>query len=91
MVEIIKKAYSKLFEKILSGDKKFDIRLNDFEVNEGDILILKEINDKREFTGRKTRKKITFVSKTKNVEDLGWWSQEEINKKGFVVMSLEKE
>ena len=85
MREIIKKAYSKYFEEVLSGEKKFEIRLNDFDADIGDIIILKEINDKREFTGREIKKKITYVSKTKNVD---WWSEEDIKEKGFIVMSL---
>ncbi len=86
MTKIIKKAYEELFEKVLSGKKKFDLRLDDMEVKEGDILVLREINSNREFTGREIEKEITFVMKTK---DLGYWSEEEQNKKGFVIMSLE--
>ena len=62
------------------------MRLDEFEVNKGDILVLKEINEKREFTGREIKKTITFVTKTK---DLNYWDNEEIHKKGFIVMSLE--
>jgi hypothetical protein len=86
MTEIIKKTYSDLFEKILSGKKKFDLRLADFDVKEGDILVLKEIDANRNYTGRKLRKKITFILKTKNLD---YWDTKDINKKGFVVMSLE--
>lgn len=62
-MEIIKKTYSEPFEKILSGDKKFDVRLNDFEVTDGDILVLKEINEKREFTGREMKSNLRFKNK----------------------------
>ena len=84
--KIIKKVSSKFFEKILSGDKNFEIRLNDFDVKIGDVLILKEINIQGEFTGREVRKKIIDLFKTKNVD---WWSEEDIIKKGFVIMGLE--
>ena len=86
MVEIAKKAYTNLFEKVLSGEKKFDIRLADEEYKEGDILILKEINQNREFTGRELRKKITFVLRTKECD---FWKKEDIDKYGFAVLSLE--
>ncbi len=86
MTKIIKKAYKELFEKVLSGKKKFDLRLDDMEIEEGDILVLKEIDSERNFTGREIEKQITFVVRTK---DLDYWSEEEKNKKGFVVMSLE--
>jgi len=85
MVEIAKKAYTNLFEKVLSGEKKFDIRLADEEYKEGDILILKEINQNREFTGRELRKKITFVLRTKECD---FWKKEDIDKYGFAVLSL---
>ena len=85
-MEIIKKTYSNLFEKILSGEKKFDRRLDEFEVQKGDILVLKEINEKREFTGREIKKTITFVARTK---ELKYWDDKEINEKGFVIMRLE--
>ncbi len=86
MAKIIKKAYKELFEKVLSGRKKFDLRLDDMDIEEGDILVLKEIDSNRNFTGREIEKKITFVMKTK---ELDYWSEEEKNEKGFVVMGLE--
>jgi hypothetical protein len=86
MVEIIKKVYSEYFEKILSGEKKFEIRLADETYQIGDILILKEINKKREFTGREIRKKISYFVKTK---DCDFWSKEDTEKYGFIVLGLE--
>jgi D-ribose pyranose/furanose isomerase RbsD len=85
MAEIIKKVYTKFFEKILSGEKKFEMRLADEEYNIEDILILKEINENREFTGREIKKKITYLAKTK---DCDYWPQEEIDKYGFVVLGF---
>ena len=64
-MEIIKKTYSDLFEKVLSGERKFDMRLNEFEVNKGDILVLKEIDYNRNLKGREIKKTVTFVTKTK--------------------------
>lgn len=84
---IEKKTWPKMFEKILSGEKKHEIRLNDFDVKSGDIIILREWTPvKREYTGRKVRKKIGFVTKTK---DLKYWDNEDIIKSGFVIMDLE--
>ena len=39
---IEKKTWPDMFERVLKGDKKFDLRLDDFEVSSGDTLILKE-------------------------------------------------
>ena len=86
MKEIIKKTYYDSFEKVLSGEKKFDIRLADEDYEEGDILVLKEIDKERNFTGRELRKKITFVLKTK---DCDFWKKGDIDKFGFAVLSLE--
>lgn len=86
MSEIVKKCYGKLFEDILSGRKNFDVRLGDFECKEGDILILKEIDENREFTGREIRKEVKYVLKTK---ELGYFSEEDIEKFGFQVISFD--
>ena len=86
MREIIRQCDDWLFEKILSGEKKFEIRLADEEYKDGDILILKEVDKNHNLTGREIRKKITFVLKTK---DLNYWNKEDINKYGFVALSLE--
>ena len=84
---IKKKSWPEIFEKVLSGEKKFDLRLGDFEISEGDILIFEEWDpEKKEYTGRKLEKRISYVLKTKDVE---FWPEEDINKFGFVIVSLD--
>lgn len=84
---IKKKAWPELFKEILSGKKKFDLRLGDSDYKEGDILILEEWDPKTEkYTGRKIEKKIGFVLNTK---DLKFWKKEDIDKFGLAVMSLD--
>jgi len=39
---ITKKIQPQYFDAVLSGKKKYELRLNDFDINEGDTLILKE-------------------------------------------------
>lgn len=86
-MEIKKKSWPEQFQAILSGKKKFDLRLADQDFNVGDILILEEYDpEKQEYTGRKIEKKITYVIKTK---DLKFWTKEEADEKGFIVVSLE--
>ncbi len=86
MVEIRKKCWPEFFEKILLGEKKFDLRLGDFDFCEGDILILEEYNPLTgKYTGRKLKRKIGFILKTK---ELKFWTEDEIKKHGFVVLSL---
>jgi ASC-1-like (ASCH) protein len=83
---ITKKTWPKIFELVKSGKKKFDLRLADFPVKEGDILILEEWDPKKkEYTGRKLKKKIKYVLKFK-LDDFG--QKEEIEKKGLNVIQL---
>lgn len=41
-MKIVKKCWPKYFDAIASGKKNFEYRLNDFEINEGDTLVLEE-------------------------------------------------
>jgi len=86
MRRIEKKTWPYLFDKVLSGEKQFDLRIAEFECEVGDTLVLREWDpEKKEYTGRELEKEITFLVKTK---DLKFWSQEDINELGFLVMSL---
>ncbi|MCL5257634.1 MAG: DUF3850 domain-containing protein [Patescibacteria group bacterium] len=42
MATIHKKVWREYFEKIISGQKKFELRLVDLEINENDTLVLEE-------------------------------------------------
>lgn len=76
------------FEAVLAGKKKYELRLNDFEINEGDTLILEEWDPKTQaYTGRTLEKKVTSVGKFK-IDNL-FWPEEEIKEKGIQVISIE--
>lgn len=86
-MEMKKKSWPEIFEKVLNGTKKFEIRLADFECNKGDILVLQEWDPKsQKYTGREIKKKVTFVTKTK---DMKFWPEKDVKKYGFQVLSLE--
>lgn len=86
-MKIKKKTWPELFQKILDGEKKFELRLADFKCEPGDILVLEEWDPKTQrYTGRKLEKKVTYVLKTKDVK---FWSKEDIKKYGFQVISLD--
>ena len=88
MAIINKKIWPEYFEAIVSGKKKYELRLNDFEVNEGDTLTLEEWGPAtKSYTGRKTEKKVTYVGKFK-IDKL-FWPEEEIKEKGIQIISLE--
>jgi hypothetical protein len=83
---IEKKIWPEYFEKIASGEKTFEVRLNDFETSPGDTLLLREWDrDKKEYTGRSIEKKVTGVMKTNNIS---FWPVEEIEKYGLQIISL---
>jgi hypothetical protein len=87
MSTIRKKVWSEYFEKIVSGKKKLELRLADFEVNEGDTLILDEWDkDKKEYTGRSVTVTATYILKTKGQT---FWPQEDVDKYGFQVIQFE--
>ena len=85
-MKIEKKVWPKYFEAIISGKKNFELRLADFEIKEGDVLLLREWDpEKREYTGREIEKKVSYVVMTKNLD---FWKEEEIEKYGYQIISL---
>ena len=87
MATINKKVWQEYFEKIISGKKKLELRLADFEVNEGDTLVLEEWDkDKKDYTGRKVEVVATYILKTK---DQTFWPAEEVEKYGLQIIQFE--
>jgi len=88
MAIINKKIHPGYFEAVASGKKKYELRLNDFEVNEGDVLILEEWDPETQaYTGRKTEKKVTYVGRFR-IDEL-FWPEEQIKEKGIQIISIE--
>lgn len=87
MTVIKKKIWPEYFKAVASGKKKFELRLNNFEIKEGDTLVLEEWDPKtKKYTGRKIEKKVTYVLKFK-LDDFG--QKAEIEKHGLQIISLE--
>jgi len=88
MATIKKKIWPEYFEAVVSEKKKYELRLNDFDINEGDTLILEEWNpETKEYTGRRVEKKVTYVGRFK-IDKL-FWPEEQIREKGIQIISLE--
>jgi ASC-1-like (ASCH) protein len=88
MATIRKKVWPVYFEAIASGKKNYELRLNDFDVGEGDAFILEEWDPgTKEYTGKKIEKKVTYVGKFK-IDEL-FWPEEQIKEKGIQVISFE--
>lgn len=87
MIRVEKKAWPELFEKVRTGEKNFDVRLNNFKCKSGDILVLREWDPiLQKYTGRIIEKKVRFVLRTKDVRK--FWTKEEIKKYGFQVIGF---
>lgn len=76
------------FEKILEGKKNFEVRLNHYNIKEGDTVILREEDRSKKvgyLTGRTIKKKVKVIIETNKPD---YWSEEEKNKKGFLVLGF---
>lgn len=74
------------FCQVLTGNKTFEIRLNDAGPFEGDIIFLKEIDDKGELTGREIAKRVGFVFNLNETTE--FYDREMIERYGINVYSL---
>lgn len=85
-MKIEKKCWPEYFEKILSGEKNFELRLADWPCQPGDVLVLKEWNPEiKKYTGRQIEKEVSYVLKTK---DQKFWKKEEVEKYGYRVIGF---
>lgn len=88
MKTIHKKVWPEYFALILSGKKKMELRLADFDVAEGDKLVLEEWDPQnKQYSGRKIEVVATYILKTKGQQ---FWPAEEVEKYGFQVIQFEK-
>lgn len=86
---IIKKIDKIWFDQISEGKKKFELRLADFEIEDGDIIRLEEYTPgkNRKPTGRFIEKKVNYVRKV----DLDDWlkKQPELIENGFYIIQFD--
>ncbi|MDP3763136.1 MAG: DUF3850 domain-containing protein [bacterium] len=89
MKKIEKKIWPEYFQAILDDKKTFELRLNDFDIAEGDILVLKEWNPEiKAYTGRELEKKVGYVGRWK-IDDLTiFYPRKDIDEKGLQFISL---
>lgn len=100
MREIHKKISPEYFEKVLSGEKTFEFRVNNFKCEPGDILVLEEYEyidgqdtvEGQRPTGRTIRKKVGHVAK---IKDYDWLNRPDVKadfeKYGAQIISLLEE
>jgi ASC-1-like (ASCH) protein len=86
VAKIKKKIWPEYFELVKSGKKKFELRLADFKIKEEDVLVLEEWDPKKkEYTGRKLKKKVKYIVKFE-LDDFD--QKKEIEKKGLYVIQF---
>lgn len=87
MADIKKKCWPELFQKMLEGKKNADLRLADFDLAEGDVLIFEEYNpETKEYAGRIIKKKVKNLNKIRLTD---FHSIEDIKKYGQWLIELE--
>jgi len=83
---IEKKILSEYFSLIESGQKTYELRLADWDCEQGDTLVLVEIySNTKQPTGRSMRRRVGYVGKTKGLD---FWTPEEIQAHGYQIISL---
>lgn len=89
MAIVTKKISPEWFELIQAGKKTYELRLNDFEINPGDTLLLEEWTDDspRVKTGRTLEKIVTYIGRFKP-QEITWASQEDVKNKGLQIISF---
>lgn len=91
MAIVTKKIDPQWYDAIETGRKKYELRLADFDIQEGDILRLEEWvgeGENRKPTGRVIEKKIGYIRKF----DMEAWMkrQPEIKEKGMYVLQFDE-
>lgn len=88
-MRVEKKIWPKYFEEISGGSKTFEVRLNDFEIAEGDTLVLREWSpETKEYTGRTIEKQVGFVGNWTLGDLTKFWPREDIEERGLKIISL---
>jgi len=87
---VTKKCWPEFFKKFSSGERTLELRLADFDLKNGDTLILKEYNPKtKEYTGRQASflcQKVEHSAKN----PLQFYRVGEVEKHGFWIIQLQK-
>ena len=87
-----KKIHPSYFDLVAKGRKKFEFRIADFDVKEGDMLVLEEWDPQtKKHTGRSLIKKVGYVKKFtfESIEREFGVTKEKLIKDGFLIMQLE--
>ncbi len=87
-MKIKKKVQNEYFNAVLEGRKRFEVRLADFNCNQGDTLVLEEQMNNMS-TGRKIECEILYKFNTRDMEK--FHTKDEIDEHGLVVLAIRRE
>lgn len=87
MVNVIeKKVWPEFFDKLESCKRNVEVRLNEFVVNPGDVIVFREFNPvEDDYTGRKVSRVVSEVNK---VDLSKFYKLEDIKKNGVLLIGL---
>lgn len=89
MRRIEKRLWPEGFQRVLDGVKTYELRLGDFEIAEGDMLVLREWDpDTSAYTGRQLERIVGHVGKWRDGDLEMYWTEEQIRTHGLQVISL---
>jgi len=90
MKTIEKKSWPQEFKDIANDRKHFDVRLADFRIGKGDVLVFKEWNPKtKKYTGKKLRFKVGLIYKIPK-DAKRFYSKKDLSKHGLFIIDLKK-
>ena len=89
MTTIEKKAWPETFELFASGKRKLELRLADFDLKAGDVVVLKEYDPQtKQYTGRQKELRCRLVEKGVN-DPLRFFNMEEVKEHGLFLIEFE--
>ena len=90
MAIIKKKCWPEFFKKFCSGERTFELRLADFDLKDGDILLFEEYDPaSKTYTGKKASFTCAKVEHSAQ-NPLQFYNIEDVKKHGFWIIRLEK-
>lgn len=92
MTVIKKKIHPQYFDLVARGRKKYEFRIADFDVKEGDMLVLEEWDPAtRKHTGRSLIKKVGYIKKftLDDIEKQFGLTKDQLAKHGFFIIQLD--
>lgn len=82
---IEKKIWPQFFER--DKTSRFNVRLADFNLREGDVILFKEWDPKRkEYTGREFSRRVTSVTKVDS--PTRFWTEKDLIEHGLYLIEL---